>query len=341
MKFSSAHRSTLRAILEGTYTPLDVREFVQLCYVLALPVIRSKILRGSLNLDILGMSEADIVYDCVADLFRRDSEGSFVQLRSFFTNQSIDVTRCHDDEVLLALRRLIFGKVHDSLVRIYSEGDPTLGKILRNLLLELDRSELFEQQVRFGETYLVVRDADPCFHLPPVTVESLRQRFSHVVSVRDLIPVMVDKLHQVLLSDEECQRAVPLVKAALLFKEVYALGSDVEEAEASSVERQAATDDVSQLADLVCRSLAANTRETYVRRGRRSAEEFECYMNTVREILLSEFGVGQGDAVSYFEHLKSAIPRLTKASYARRHRAVLEYLAKRAKQQMKVELKRR
>lgn len=341
MKFTPAHRSTLRAILEGSYTPLDVREFVQLCYALALPAIRSKIQRGKLNLDIVGMSETDIVYDCVADLFRRDGGGSFVQLRSFFLNQKIDVTTCHDDEVLLALRRLIFGKVHDSLVRIYSDGDPTLGKILRNLLLELERSELFEQQVRFGETYLVVRNVDSCLHLPPVSVESLRQRFSHVVSVRDSIPVMVDKLHQVFLLDDEFQRAVPLVTAALLFKEAYALGSEVEEAEASSVERQAATDDVSRIANLVCRSLAANTRGTYVQRGRRSAEEFKCYMNAVKEILLSEFGVGDGNAVSYFEHLEAAMPGLTKAAYARRHRAVLEYLAKRAKKQMKVELRRR
>jgi hypothetical protein len=49
LKFTSAHRQTLRAILDGTYTPLDLREFVQLCYVLALPLIRSKIHNGKLT----------------------------------------------------------------------------------------------------------------------------------------------------------------------------------------------------------------------------------------------------------------------------------------------------
>lgn len=77
MKFTSTHRLALRSILDGTYTPLDVREFVQLCYVVALPLIRSKILRRKLNFEILGLKEADVVYDCLADLFRRGRIGRF------------------------------------------------------------------------------------------------------------------------------------------------------------------------------------------------------------------------------------------------------------------------
>jgi hypothetical protein len=340
MKFTSEHRSALRAVLDGTYTPLDVRGFVQLCYALALPLIRAKIHRGKLNLEILGMTEVDVVYDCLADLFRRDSNGSFVQVRTFFQNQPIDVTTCHVDEVLLALRRLVFGKVHTSLVRLYGEADSTLGKILRNLLLELERSGLFEHEARFGETFLIVSDVDPCLHLPPVTTEFLHQRFSQVVSVRDSIPVMVKKLHEVLLAQEEYQRAVPLVTAGLLFKKAYALGREAEEAEAGSVERQTEADDVCRIAELVCKDVAAKSRKTYLGKGKRTADEFDKYMDAVKEILLSEFAGGNSQDSSYFEHLKALMPGLSKVAYARRHRTVMEYLAKRAKRQMMEELRR-
>ncbi|MCX6143215.1 MAG: hypothetical protein NTZ35_08345 [Ignavibacteriales bacterium] len=341
MKFTAEHRRTAQAILGGTYTPLDVREFVQFCYLLALPLVRSKIHRGKLNLEILGLNEIDVVYDCLADLFRRDSEGMFTQVRSFFVSQDLDPAKAHEDEILLALRRLVFNRVHCSLVRLYSEADPVLGKILRNMMLELDRSPLLEHRARFGETYLIVHDAAPGFDRAPMPVEVLRERFSQIVSVRDSIPVMLEKLHRVLLAEGEFQRAVPFVTAGLLFKEAYAVGAEAEEAEATTLDQRVEQEDVNRIAGSVCRSLAASTRETYVGSGKRTLEVFELYIETVREIILGEFGEGPSDGVSYYEHLRARMPGLSKAAYSRDHRTVLEYLAKQAKKKMKGELKRR
>lgn len=339
MKFTPHDRRTIQAILDGTYTPLDVREFVQFCYLLALPLVRSRAHRGKLSFEILGLKEIDVVYDCLADLFRRDSEGSFVQVKSYFESQKIDPLKTHEDEILLALRRLVFNRVHCSLVRLYSEADPVLGKILRNVMLELERSQLFEHRARFNETYLFVTNDDQLFERPPAPPEFLRVRFSQIVSVRDSIPAMVEKLHRVLIAQSDYHRAVPLVAAALLFKEAYAAGKDAEEAVASTYDDQSEQDEIGCVAVIVCRSLATKTRDTYVGTGKRSAKVFEQYIETVREILLGEF-CGQGaDGVSYYEHLKTKMPGLSKATYAKRHRTVLEYLARQAKDDMIIELR--
>jgi hypothetical protein len=340
VKFTSAHRQTIRAILDGTYTPLDVREFVQLCYVLALPLIRSRIHHGKLNLEVLGLAESDIVYDSVADLFKRDAARNFVQVKTFFENQGIDTLTCEPDDAVLALRRLVFGKVHQAIVRLHSEADPTLGKILRNLMLELEKNQLFEHQTRFGDVCLVATSADPCFHRPPIPSEYLRQQFSKIVSIRDSIPTMVQKLHNLLLEQDEFQRVVPFLMAGLLFKEAYALGMEAEEAEESEVERQSSRNDICTVADLVCRKLALNSRYTYVGKGKKTEEVFEKYMNVVKEILLSEFGDDGSNGSPYYERLRVFIPGLTKAAYTRQHRAVLEYLAKRAKTQMRQALRK-
>ncbi len=340
MKFTPHHRQILRAILNGSYTPLDVREFVQFCYLLALPLVRSKIRGGKLSLDVLGLHEIDVVYDCLAELFRRDSEGVFIHVKSYFESQQIDPAVSHEDELLVTLRRLVFGRVHCSLIRLYSEADPALGKVLRNVTLELDRSSLFEHQARFGETYLMVKDSDPCLHLPPSPPDIIRQRFSQVVSVRDTIPVMLEKLHTILVSQSEFRRAIPLVTAGLLFKDAYAVAAVVEEAETSTAEQQAEQDDVLRIADIVCKSIAAEARTSYVAKGKRSAEIVDKYIDTVKEILLGEFGSGRSDGVSYYDHLKARIPGMTKAIYARKHRTVLEYLAKQAKNRMRQELRR-
>jgi hypothetical protein len=341
MNFTPEHRRTVQVILDGTYTPLDVREFVQFCYLLALPLIRSKIHRGNLNLGILGLNEIDVVYDCLADLFRRDSEGTFTQVKTYFVSQELDAATAHEDEILLALRRLVFNRVHCSLVRLYSEADPVLGKILRNMMLELEGSALFEHRARFGETYLILRGADPGLDRAPMPPDVLRERFSHIVSVRDSIPVMVEKLHRLLQTEEEYQRAVPLVSAGLLFKEAYAVGADIEEAVAITSDQRIEEEEISHMVERVCRSLATATRGTYVGSGKRTAEVFNIYIETVREILLGEFGGGASDGLSYYDHLKVRIAGLSRSAYAREHRTVLEYLAKQGRRRMKGALGKR
>jgi hypothetical protein len=340
MKFTPQYRQTLCVILDGGYTPLDVREFVQLCYLLALPLVRSRIARGKLNLEILGLSEGDIVYDCLADLFRRDATGQFVHVKSFFENQNVDPRIAHEDEVLLTIRRLVFGRVHHSIVRLYSEGDPALGKVLRNLSIELDRSDRFEHRARFGETYLIVRDADPCLHRPPIPSDRLRQKFSQIVSVRDSVPEMLRKLHKILLAEDTYQRAAPLVAVALIFKEAYAIGVDVQQDERSPAEQELEQEDLGRVVESVCRKVADDARPTYVGRGKRTQEEYGSYIAALREILLSEAGVMEKNGASYFELLKIQMPGLTRPAYMRRHKPILEYLARRAKRQIAAELKK-
>ncbi|GEM_PF-4637508 len=109
MKIHAINRAVLKAILSGGYTPFDLREFVQCCCDLALPVIRKKIILGKLNLDLIGLNEMDVVYDCLADLFQRDEQREFSQIASFFKGQLQDIEQCTDEELVMALRRLVIG----------------------------------------------------------------------------------------------------------------------------------------------------------------------------------------------------------------------------------------
>lgn len=339
MKFTLQNRQTLCVILDGTYTPLDVREFVQLCYLLALPLVRSKIQRGKVNTELLGLSEVDIVYDCLADLFRRDSTGQFLHVSAFFESQNVDPRTAHEDEVLLTIRRLVFGRVHHSIVRLYSEADPALGKVLRNLSIDLDHSHQFEHKARFGETYLIVHDADPCLHRPPMPSDRLRQQFSQIVSVRDSIPEMLRKLHGMLAEEETYQRAVPLVVAGLMFKDAYALGVEVQRDEHPPAEEQVEKEEMGRMVEKVCAKVADGAHPTYVGKGKRTQDEYGKYVAALREILLSELGVTEGNGASYFDQLKIQMPGLTKPAYLRRHKQILEYLARRAKKLIASELK--
>lgn len=81
MRTGNSLKGLLQPILSSTYTPLDIRALVQECFFLALPLIRKRIALGKLNLDIIGLKESDIVYDCLAELFNRNQEGEFKNLK--------------------------------------------------------------------------------------------------------------------------------------------------------------------------------------------------------------------------------------------------------------------
>jgi len=337
MKPRPSYRRVFQVILSGEYTPLELGDFVKLCHSLTLPFIRRKIALGKINPGILGLSEKDIVTDCIADLFYRDETGAFPQIRTFFQNQDLSIEHSTEEELFIGLRRLVLGKVNNSITRLYSEIDPVLGKILRNVKLALERTQLFEQVTRFGETYLMTRGVDVMLHLSPIPVELVRHELSKVVLIHDPIPMMVRKTYDVLVGQTDFQRSIPLVSAALLFKEIYALGDEPREDEFGHTGEAG---DVEHIAEIVCRSMKSDLHPSYVGTGKRSEDVFASYLLALRDILVAEFGNHEAGAVSYFECLKAHIADLTKAAYSEQHRTVLEYLAKTAKQRMKEELRR-
>ncbi|MGA2622718.1 MAG: hypothetical protein ABSF91_02610 [Bacteroidota bacterium] len=334
-------RNIITALLAGACTPREVRELVQRCYDLALPVIRKKISLGKLNLGAMGLTEADVVYDCLADLFQRDDRGGFSQVRNFFEQHVSNVENCSHHELLIALRILVVGSVNNNIVRLYGEADPALRKILRNLKIALDRSRHFDRITRFNETYLVPAGIEALLHRPPVPLDFLKQEFSRVVLLDDSVPEMLTKLHSTICGQEEYQRAVPLVVCAILFKEVYALGWQAQqEAETVPQDVETAESDVQRIVDDVCRGLQTDMSPGYVQSGKCSQKIFENYIQALRDILLNEFGANGTEGISYFDCLQLRLPGLTKAGYMQHHRTIMEYLAKIAKERVREELKR-
>ena len=327
----------LVAVLSGVYTPLDLREFVQLCHDLALPIIRKKIALGKLNLPSMGLKESDAVYDCIADLFYRDDTGLFTRFQAYFEKHVGDVSSISEEELTIALRRLIFGKINNNIVRLYSEADPSLGKILRNLKIALDRSTLFEERVRFGDVCLVPRASDPLFHLPPLQFDSLRQEFSRIVRVHDNVPEMLKKLHAVLVGQEEFQRAVSVVSTGVLFKETYTLGWETDQ-EAIVHEEKTDSAHLVKIVEDVCLKLRTDLYPKYVEKGKCSNEVFGKYIEAVRSIPKSPLTDQEHEDSTFYQHLCGQMPGLTKEEYQRDHRTIIEYLTRVGKERLKTQL---
>lgn len=326
-----SYKGVFRTILDGRYTPSELNDFVRICYSLALPHIRRKIQLGKINLNAIGMSENDVVYDCLADLFHRDQSGTFPQITMFFRNQLVDIEEASEEHVLITLRRLVLGKVNNNIVRLYSEADPALAKIIRNVKLGIERTGLFELEQKFGEVHLIPRGIVHRTDLPGIPAEVLREEIVRVILIHDPIPNILRKLHTVLLDQRGHQASVSLVQIALLIKEVYALDSIV------SVENDEYLDsgeqeDIQKVLDRVCQKLASKKRASYVVNGKLDGVTFDLYISLVREILLENCSGGPDAGRSYFEWFRTRLPDLTHQEYMERHRVSFEYLVRLARE---------
>lgn len=288
------------------------------------------------------MNQNQIVFDCISDIFSRNENSRFYRVESYFENLSDKLENLSEEGIIIVFRRFIFNIVHNNLIRLYSEADPALGKILRNMKISLNKNPLFTQLTRFGDVYLIPEGADVLWEKPPFAFEQLQNIFSKTAIVYDNIPEMFKKLHSVIVEQDDYQRAVPFVSAALLFKEVYVLGWKFEDHEnkSNNVLTDLENDDIKTIVNNVCSKMKNKMYRSYVIKGKVNEILFSKYMNTLTEILINSFSSGMYETDSYFDSLKNHIPELTKEDYARDHRTIIEYLAKLGKEKMKIELKK-
>ncbi len=327
-------RDILYALLRGSYTPRDIKEFSRLCYALALPVIKRRTYGGRMNPLLVGLSESDIAFDCIADLFQRDEEGHFSELVRYFENHPTD----DDEELYIALRGLVFKHVDQSLVRIYGEIDSSFGRILRNLRNAIRSSRYFVEVIRFGEQHIVPSGVDPLLHAPPCPIEILRQQFSNVALVYDNAPILVKKLHTILVQQDEYQRCVPFLSVAYLCRELQQLSVDTREAEVSQTVNDIDLPVLHQAIEDTCKRLFQEMRPSYVGKGKCHLEEFVSYVKTIESILKARLSNGTPHQSNY-HFLKQEMIGLTRTEYAERHRTILEYLTRLAKKQLSNEIK--
>ncbi|MDI6803913.1 MAG: hypothetical protein QME58_08705 [Bacteroidota bacterium] len=338
MKLKFQLHKILLMILSQTYSLTDVRDFVAICYDLALPMIRKKINNSKMNPLTVGMNASDLVYDCLGDLFNRDTSGNFKQLQRYFHNKFENLNIVTEEQIIIALRQLLFKKIEQNIIRIYSEIDPIYGKILRNVKLGIENSTSLKMVERFGENYITLKNVHLNENLQAINCEWLKQELARAVSIHDKIPTMLKKLYEIINSQIEYNKIVSLDNVVRLFKEIYHVGWKLERAEEEIYECTTDIDDIIKIAEDVCQKIKSELYSTYVESGKKCENVFNCYIYALRDVLIAEYGNGETIQGTYYDFLNSKLTEITKDSYISEHRTVFEYIAKLGKGKMLDEL---
>lgn len=312
----------LLAVLEWRCTTGQLNRFVHRCVSLAMELISRK--WGARRLqEHLGLSEEDLAYDCIADLFSRDDAGRFEQLSAYFAGMVVEGLQAED--LLIALRRLVYSRVNHAMFRLYQDSDPAFSRILRNVKIALDALKQFDERDRFGESFIIPVLCETNEHLPPVDQSALESTLLANTTGSENVPVMMGKMAVILREQEASSRLVPIMTVASVIKSVYEIKNRPRVASHEEAD-PAGSEDTRILITQTCGSVKEKMRESYVGKKKVKPDEYDVYFRVIESRLVEKMAGMDGDATSYFDLLTSHVPRLTCEEYRRRHRARLEYL---------------
>lgn len=276
-----------------------------------------------------GLTPKDLAFDAVAELFQRDEAGRFMQLEAYF--ESYPPATTGDEDLLIALRRLVYSRTNHALFRMYRDVDPVLFKILRNVKLAVERLQQFHEVERFGEAYIVPAMCETLEHLPAIAMDELENGLLAVALGNENIPRLLGKLAHVLKQQVGHSRMVPLIGVAMVMRAVYARRNEPLLPPSSADDPQMG-DDLSDVIGLACAAVRHECHPRYVGKGKTTEAMYGDYFEVIEESLFAKM---QGDeGVSYLALLQAKMPGLTHEEYKKMHRSRIEYLGSLAAQRL-------
>jgi hypothetical protein len=312
--------------------------FIHFCHRLAVAYLKGKTASGRFDARRYGIAVEDFAFDAIAELFRRDEAGNFVEWLTYFSRQR-PVSALTDDELFVAVRRIVLSSVNNRIFRVFGEFEPVQAKIARNVKLALKRHPLLLLKEVSGEHLVLLRRA---VHnegrLPEVAPETIDAWFTGRVSAASTLRDILDCVSSLLEERPFYRSAVHLFPLVRSIGMVYGRGYVNETA---SIEEPAfAPHEMRKIVDAVVMKARAHGSSAYVERGKLTASEFQAHVLALQAILFREYGLDGVEQESYFALLKRQLPALTREKYTKRHRVVLEYLAKLAKSEVETMVRR-
>lgn len=330
-------RPRLEAVLSGRSSEADVTALARIALQLALTRLRQLLGSGRLHLESFQIPLNGLAFDCIAELFERDADSRFVELHAYFAGER-EPAGLHDAELVHHFRLLVFTSVSDGIFRLYREHDPVLARIIRVVKLGLRRSPQLVSYRRFGETMICLagKEAHP-EDLPVMPLEQVEHWTALHHRPGATAPEVLRALGE-LLRGGGTSSSVRLIDLAVALKRLSSRGA-VPASQVITMDDDMLKQDVSAIVSSATAAALEQLRQTYVRTSKMPVEVFDGYGRAIAEILQDTYVHNNGSDVSQSEYLRRHVPGLTHEDYRSDHRALFEYMVRKAKRAVQAELR--
>lgn len=302
-------------LLSSLNSRQSVNKMVEVCYKIALSILRFNykrihkiIVRDELSLD-------DIAIDSITSLFMKDEEGKFSAINSAFNSWQPPIKT--EEEALYFLNKLIQKRVEQHLSLLLRESDPFFARLMDSVNY-LIKKYGFNKINHFGTVYVVNSGCDEILN-PIISVEEFQ---SLPYSLFENKKNFLQNLFGHLSSDTNYFAAIPFNALINKLKELNIALYRVSEA----------TEEESEIFEIntVVNSALANTfqklEEAYLTKGKMTEGEAEIFRKTLKDMAedLKDGGVNPG----LYKYLSANFPGLTEDCYKQKYHNILEYLLK-------------
>jgi hypothetical protein len=291
--------------------------------------VKQKVRSGRLAPNFFKIDLNDLALDCIADLFKRDEDGAFPQLYSYYSR--LISPSSSKEELFILTRKLIFSKVNQEIFRLYSDEDPGLSKIIRNLKRTLKFVPQLLAERRNGDIWIYLDDSDP--ELPIMPPEYMEARLSEGIASNPSFKCVLTTLCNVLNGQNEFRKMYPIMGIAIICRSLFLnlLGNP---ADYVFEEEGLRPDEINLFIQDSIRIIRKNTQNEYISKGKLSTYHYECYFKAMHQILIAQYVHNNGFDKSFYEYLSSFIRNLTPEIYKSEHRSMFEYFIKLTRNQL-------
>ncbi len=130
-----------------------------------------------------------------------------------------------------------------------------------------------------------------------------------------------------LRTQDQYSRAVPLVMVARVVRSIYGHPTQ-QQFELPAVETKLTKEDTAAVIRAACDEVKKEMYRKYVDKKKVSGTIFEYYFAIIERRLHANIIAEDGEDFSYFREFRKLVPGMTKDTYGKAHKAILEYLGR-------------
>lgn len=326
----------LREVVSDNASSSQITELVRVAHHIAVTRLKQMVSSGKLHLQSFPLSLESVAFDCIAELFARNEQQQFVELKEYFIGeQTLDKL---NEEAVQHFRALVFRTLHDGIFRLYRENDPILSKILRNIKIAIHKESTIQEYDRFGITHLFSCSlSERNDNLPGIEVEEVERLLSGMTSSGINAHRYLLCIFDFLNSQETYRRSISLIDIAIVYKRLLLKNNEFAHT-VDMIDSEVLSSDTLNIVTTSINIAEKNLRTRYVNNGKITSEIFNQYFSAINEILQDTFIHNDGSTQSYFDYLIVQIPDLEYEEYRLHHRSHFEYMVKLAKNIVKKHL---
>lgn len=325
-------KSTLATLAGGKAAHRDVLSVVQVSRAIVTAYLNVKMSSLGFLYQSQGLSETDLAYDCIADLFRSNDGQHYPKVEAFASSLHAPLIDMPPVEVFIAFRGFLTRVARGHIADLFYLSDPVGGRIHRNIR-ECVQShaglKLFDTPEGLYLTVDPEMRSGTAAEFPREELE--RELFSRIDHKRGT-GRLLHQVHEILAGDERFSGRIRLFDLVQIFKRIFGADHPEHLAEPKSDFDGLSEADIGILRDRTLKTTKEKIFLAYLGSGKLTRREAMALYQTVADVI-DGWIEGSDGTMSLYNRLTVHL-ETDSGKYGERYRAKLEYLVKTARRDL-------